>query len=472
MTVEQLFVEVDEQSGVEHLLADLGELSGDLSLQCSATGGFLGKLNRQIEAEAARLVELNDSMTSLDAQHVESKQAAEELLLTATVAHGTLAKGNEVATRSLGKVEQLIGDVTGLEGGLHTLIRNIEAIGGITKAMREIAHQTRTLGFNARLEAERGGAAAKPFAVIADEIRRLATITADSSNTVALRIAELEKSARRLIDGVEQNIARGRQTSGDIDSLRGTLADMAAFVTQFHGRSEAIMRCTEASGKDVQRLSEGLAEFQQVAADSAVHADEARQQLDALESRANDMLNQVAHGGVRTRNSRYIDLAREGAAEVSEIVRRALELRELTMADLFDANYRAIPGTDPVQFDNGFAGFADLRIRPVLDYRTAQDRAIVGCCLVDMNGYLPTHITARSEKQRPGERKRNLEFSRNRQIFMDTQTRRALDDDGEFFVYAYRQDLGDGRFRALRSVLVPLVFEGRKWGLYEVGYLI
>jgi methyl-accepting chemotaxis protein len=55
---------------------------------------------------------------------------------------------------------------------------------------------------------------------------------------------------------------------------------------------------------------------------------------------------------------------------------------------------------------------------------------------------------------------------------MDNQTRRALDADGEYFVYTYRQDFGDGRFRTLRSVFVPLAFNGRRWGIYEVGYLI
>jgi methyl-accepting chemotaxis protein len=89
-----------------------------------------------------------------------------------------------------------------------------------------------------------------------------------------------------------------------------------------------------------------------------------------------------------------------------------------------------------------------------------------------MNGFLPTHITERSQGQIPGERLRNLEFSRNRQIFMDGQTRRALDGEGEFFLFAYRQDLGEGRFRALRSVFVPLTFNGRRWGLYELGYLL
>ena len=92
--------------------------------------------------------------------------------------------------------------------------------------------------------------------------------------------------------------------------------------------------------------------------------------------------------------------------------------------------------------------------------------------MIDMNGYLPTHISTRSQPQRPGDPRWNMEHARNRQMFMDSQTRRALDGEGDFFLFTYRQDLGEGRYRALRSVFVPLVFEGRRWGLYEVGYLI
>jgi methyl-accepting chemotaxis protein len=199
---------------------------------------------------------------------------------------------------------------------------------------------------------------------------------------------------------------------------------------------------------------------------------QARARVEGLEGMANDMLNTAAHGGQKTRNSRYIGFAEEGAEEVSQIVATALGQGRLTMDALFDQQYRAVEGCDPAQYQNGFTPFADMMIRPLLDRRTAQDSAIVGCCLIDMNGYLPTHISARSQPQRRNDRAWNMENARNRQIFMDAQTRRALDGEGDFFLYTYRQDLGDERYRALRSVFVPLVFGGRRWGLYEVGYLI
>jgi methyl-accepting chemotaxis protein len=116
--------------------------------------------------------------------------------------------------------------------------------------------------------------------------------------------------------------------------------------------------------------------------------------------------------------------------------------------------------------------YADAALRPLLDRATAADPAIVGCCLIDRNGHLPTHISAKSARQRPGQREWNIEHARNRQIFMDRQTRTALDHAGDFRLFTYRQDFGDGRYRALRSVFVPLQFGGRKWGLYELGYLI
>ena len=47
-----------------------------------------------------------------------------------------------------------------------------------------------------------------------------------------------------------------------------------------------------------------------------------------------------------------------------------------------------------------------------------------------------------------------------------------MNREGDYFVCTYRQDLGDGHYRALRSVLVPMAIGDRRWGVYELGYLI
>lgn len=457
---------------IEALLADLGEQCGDIAVQCSDTGGQLDRLNRQIAAEAERLVELSVAMDSLIATQVESRAATAELLHSAEAAQQVLHRGNKVAQQSLDEVDRLVDGVTGLDDELQSFLERLATIGGISRALKLIAEQTEMLSFNARIEAARGGAEMKPFQVLADEIRQLANTTSQSASEVGRNIAALDETAAHLIAGLSANIAVGRETTRHIDGLRESMGEMAALVLQFQDRSQAIAGSNERAAVAVETLGFGMEEFYSVAAESAKRAAEARMQLDTLESHANDMLNRVAHGGVKTRNDPLIAIAIEGALEVTALVESRLGTPELNETALFDNNYRPRPGTDPVQYDNGFADFADLHIRPILDRWTHQNKAVVGCCLVDMNGYLPTHITERSQSPIPGERLRNLEVSRNRQIFMDNQTRRALDGDDDYFLFAYRQDLGEGRFRALRSVFVPLYFAGRKWGLYEVGYLI
>ncbi len=456
----------------EHLLTDLGERSGDVALQCSETAGFLGELTRRIHADSHRLTQLQTNMEALAASQNESVVAAQELSLTSRRAARIIAEGHEAITQSLAQVASLVDHVTGLEGRLRQFLEVIETVGGISDQLGAIARQTRLLGVNAAIEAARGGEATQGFAVVADEIRRLAGQAGESAASVGDKLGQLDRDARHLISGVEANIGRGRDVSAHIDTLSVTMAEIASLVTQFGDRSHAIVTCTDEADADVGALRQGLTNFSESAAESAQRVEMAKVQLEQLEGMANDMLNTAAHGGHQTRDSRYIAYAEDGAGQVLRLINDALSSGQLTPSALFDGNYRLIQGSDPPQYDNGFTAFADSIIRPVLDRQTGQDKAIVGCCLIDMNGYLPTHITARSQPQRPGLRAWNMEHARNRQIFMDSQTRRALDGDGDFFLFTYRQDLGEGRYRALRSVFVPLMFEGRRWGLYEVGYLI
>lgn len=456
----------------QHLAIDLGERSGDIALQCSETAGFLEGLNRRIQGDAARLSELQKNMNALAASQNESVSAAQELSLTARRAARMIAEGHEAITLSIGEVADLVDHVTGLEGHLRQFLTVIEAVGDVSDELGAIARQTRLLGVNAAIEAARGGEATSGFAVVADEIRRLAGQAGESAASVGDKLGQLDKDARRLIGGVEANIGRGRDVGTHIDTLRTTMAEIASLVTQFGDRSGAIVTCTDEADADVTALGQGLTLFSESASESANRVETARRQLEALEGMANDMLNIAAHGGQLTRNSRYIALAKDGAREISAIIEDALGRGHIHMDALFDTQYRAIAGTAPVQFENSFTRFADMSLRAVLDRRTAEDDSIVGCCLIDMNGYLPTHISQRSLPQRAGEFDWNMEHARNRQIFMDSQTRRALDGEGDFFLYTYRQDLGSGRYRALRSVFVPLIFQGRRWGLYEVGYLI
>ena len=103
---------------------------------------------------------------------------------------------------------------------------------------------------------------------------------------------------------------------------------------------------------------------------------------------------------------------------------------------------------------SGFNAGADKFVRPILDRTKSTDNRIIGTAIGDMNGYLPTHLTERSQPQGP-DPVWNDEHCRNKRILIDDQTRTALASDQsgdpcDLSHGARRQiDPGQERLRAL-----------------------
>ena len=89
--------------------------------------------------------------------------------------------------------------------------------------------------------------------------------------------------------------------------------------------------------------------------------------------------------------------------------------------------------------------------------------------MTDINGYLPTHISARSQPQ-TNDPEWNAEYCRNRRNFLDDTTRRAIASDKEAMLATYSMDLGQGRYLPVKNVFVPFYVGGRRWGNFELAY--
>ena len=138
-------------------------------------------------------------------------------------------------------------------------------------------------------------------------------------------------------------------------------------------------------------------------------------------------------------------------------------------AAVFDTDYVPMPGTDPTQWETRFCAWADANVQPVLDRVQAADVRHMACVMSDINGYLPTHVSERSQPQ-SSDPAWNHEHCRNRRNFIDDATQRAIDSDKEAMLYTYRVELGEGRALPVKTVFVPIRINGRRWGNFELAY--
>ena len=132
-------------------------------------------------------------------------------------------------------------------------------------------------------------------------------------------------------------------------------------------------------------------------------------------------------------------------------------------------DYVAMPGTNPVQYEVGFCAFADAYVRPILDRLMRDEQRLIATALTDINGYLPTHITERSQAQ-TDDPAWNAKYCRNRRNFIDDITRRALASTKEAMLATYGMDMGGGNYLPVKNVFVPLYVNGRRYGNYEMAY--
>jgi methyl-accepting chemotaxis protein len=89
--------------------------------------------------------------------------------------------------------------------------------------------------------------------------------------------------------------------------------------------------------------------------------------------------------------------------------------------------------------------------------------------VTDINGYLPTHITERSQPQ-SADPEWNAQYCRNRRNFIDDVTRRAIASTKQAMLATYGMDLGNGRYLPVKNVFVPLFIAGRRYGNFEMAY--
>ena len=143
----------------------------------------------------------------------------------------------------------------------------------------------------------------------------------------------------------------------------------------------------------------------------------------------------------------------------------------LTVDALFDQNYREMPGTNPKLYRTGLSDWADANWRPVIDRVVAQGGGVKMCSQADMNGFLPTHISDRSRKP-TGDLQHDTMYCRNGRIMLYPIDHKAKRSNAPYMMAVYRQE-GDGKtYEIVRNVYVPLVINGRRWGDFELAYVL
>ncbi|MEM9167497.1 MAG: methyl-accepting chemotaxis protein [Planctomycetota bacterium] len=212
--------------GINGVAGDVAETSGGLALAAEQS--------EQALADQERLAQQVSAAVSLIAS--KAQEMAEEAGVMSEVVGRTESSATEcagLAGRSASDIEALSERVASTAAAVSALGSNTEQIGQIIQVIDDIAAQTNLLALNAAIEAARAGEHGRGFAVVADEVRKLADRTTEATSQIGTAIESIRTDTERVIAGNEE-------TTGSIRAAVEAISQTAQQINAMHTDAGAI----------------------------------------------------------------------------------------------------------------------------------------------------------------------------------------------------------------------------------------
>ena len=458
--------------GIEQMTEDairvVARDCGSLSIECSDVAGYVEDVSNRIAEHTKMLDGLEDIMTRLLTDQARVSDSTDEARLLSEQAKAKLVAGKTAIDGTISGFKGLTDLVVQLGERMAGFATAMHQVQSVSSTIESIARKTNMLALNATIEAARAGDAGRSFAVVAAEVKKLAHDTRAATSQIALTIGELTREAGAVTSEIKTGVERSRAAQAGFGQISETVAEVTEIVSMVDRQTEGIAHSTSLIQTSVDRVKAGLSDFAGDARDNGGQLIKAQKRLSHLEMMSNVMLDTLANSGAEIDDTPMILLAQDAMRAIVETVEKGIDRGDVALDAALDRDYVLIAGTNPPQYDNRFADFAHAHVRPIIDRFRARESRIIGSAITNVDGYLPTHLSERSQTPGP-DPVWNDEHCRNKRIFMDEQTRLAIESERPAMLMTYRMELGD-RYIAVKNVFVPLFFKGRRWGNFELAY--
>ena len=257
----------------------LARESGDLSVAANEISLAAQKQAESSAATAAAIEELTVSINEVSEIAINTEENSR---LTADLA----AKGGDVVSRAAQEIKNISESVDQSTARIQTLVGRSQEIGSITQVIKEIADQTNLLALNAAIEAARAGEQGRGFAVVADEVRKLAERTTQATAEITQMVSAIQDDTQQAVSAMECAVPKVKlgeelaaQATTVLDDIRHQATDslakarevanatkaQAATANEIAGHVESIATMTEQTNAATQSNADSATQLKSLA---------------------------------------------------------------------------------------------------------------------------------------------------------------------------------------------------------------
>ncbi|MCT4535288.1 methyl-accepting chemotaxis protein [Halodesulfovibrio sp.] len=257
------------REGVMQAINQLEAVVAGASVASDELAGQIDQTRRGTENQAARTSETAAAMEEMNSAVTEVVRSAEDAANHSDKAREQAEKGAEIVQHVITAINDVEQRSTVMKSRLGELGEQAEGIGQVMTVITDIADQTNLLALNAAIEAARAGEAGKGFAVVADEVRKLAEKTMQATREVGEAVSAIQSGTQDNIDAMDKTgeaVEHSTTLANEAGTVLGTMvpliegsADMARTIATASAQQSATSEGINQSVEEVSLLAEDMA---------------------------------------------------------------------------------------------------------------------------------------------------------------------------------------------------------------------
>ena len=242
------------------------EVSGTVANSIVNVAGSCSEQFTEVENASSNIESLSQSMERF-------KKTIEHAGQVVSEAKGQADSGEKEVTGAVKQMELIEQSVSQSAQVIEELGKESDKIGTIVDAISQIAEQTNLLALNAAIEAARAGEHGRGFAVVADEVRKLAEQSSSSAGEISSLIGSIQEKARNAVSVMQDGVSQVQNGVGAVNGAGNSFKDIAGMVEQVVDETTEMERTVASLAKNTGTIADAINKISEMSRNVASEAE-------------------------------------------------------------------------------------------------------------------------------------------------------------------------------------------------------
>lgn len=267
---------------LQTVMSEIDRASNEVAESAGSNVRLASDSKRLMSAQNERTTEVASSMSEMVSTVDQVAQSSEVILRQIQSVDQRANQNREQMDTNIHKIEHLLEQIEASTTVVNELDEHSKSIDRILEVIQGIAEQTNLLALNAAIEAARAGEQGRGFAVVADEVRTLATRTHSSTEEIQTVIAQLQQGVTKTVGSMEESRHSATSSVEEARTVGLSLVELQSSMAEIRDLSTQIATAAEEQSAVAQEIKQNVLEISEMSEQAAQGSDQSERDSEGL----------------------------------------------------------------------------------------------------------------------------------------------------------------------------------------------